>query len=115
MRSRCRASTGRQLDGSNADKIAQLRLGSGSPDAIWSTFVTTVAVATKNSLQQSKLADLAAGAASSAQLSNASVDIDEENVNLVMNQTAYQASARVFTAVDEMLDTLINRTGLVGR
>ena len=32
-----------------------------------------------------------------------------------MNQTAYQASARVFTAVDEMLDTLINRTGLVGR
>ncbi|MGO4102357.1 flagellar hook-associated protein FlgK [Leifsonia sp. YAF41] len=106
---------GPSVDGSNADKIAQLRLGSGSPDAIWSTFVTTVAVSTKNSLQQSKLADLAASAASSAQLSNASVDIDEENVNLVMNQTAYQASARVFTAVDEMLDTLINRTGLVGR
>ncbi|GAA3863796.1 flagellar hook-associated protein FlgK [Leifsonia kafniensis] len=103
------------LDGSNADKIAQLRLGANSPDSVWSTFVTTVAVSTKNALQQSKLADLAAGAASSAQLSQASVDVDEENVNLVMSQTAYQASARVLTAVDEMLDTLINRTGLVGR
>lgn len=106
---------GAALDASNADKISRLSQGAGSPDSVWSTFVTNVAVSTKNALQQSKLADLAAGAASSAQLSQASVDIDEENVNLVMNQTAYQASARVFTAVDEMLDTLINRTGLVGR
>ena len=30
-------------------------------------------------------------------------------------QHAYQGAARVMTAIDEMLDTLINRTGLVGR
>jgi len=30
-------------------------------------------------------------------------------------QTAYNAAARVMTSVDEMLDTLINRTGIVGR
>lgn len=103
------------LDGSIADKIAQLRLAGGSPDSVWATFVTHVAVETKSTLQQSALADLAAAGASTAQLSSASVDIDEENVNLLTSQTAYQASARVFTAVDEMLDTLINRTGLVGR
>jgi flagellar hook-associated protein 1 FlgK len=30
-------------------------------------------------------------------------------------QRAYEGAARVLTAVDEMLDTLINRTGVVGR
>jgi flagellar hook-associated protein 1 len=43
------------------------------------------------------------------------VDIDEENVNLLSYQHAYQGAARVLTAVDEMLDTIINRTGIVGR
>ncbi len=30
-------------------------------------------------------------------------------------QRAYEGAARVLTALDEMLDTLINRTGVVGR
>ena len=30
-------------------------------------------------------------------------------------QRAYQASSRVLTTLDDMLDTLINHTGLVGR
>ncbi|WP_309472611.1 flagellar basal body rod C-terminal domain-containing protein [Microbacterium sp. H6] len=36
-------------------------------------------------------------------------------MSLLTYQTAYQAAARVMTAVDEALDVLINRTGLVGR
>jgi flagellar hook-associated protein 1 FlgK len=43
------------------------------------------------------------------------VNLDEEMVNLVASQHAYSAAARVITTVDEMLDTLINRTGVVGR
>ncbi|MGN0112436.1 MAG: flagellar basal body rod C-terminal domain-containing protein, partial [Cellulosimicrobium funkei] len=35
-------------------------------------------------------------------------------VNLMQYQHAYQGAARVLTAVDEMLDHLINRTGRVG-
>jgi len=49
------------------------------------------------------------------QQANASVDIDEENVNLLTFQHAYQAAARVMTAIDETLDVLINQTGRVGR
>ncbi|MDI6638655.1 MAG: flagellar hook-associated protein FlgK [Bacillota bacterium] len=43
------------------------------------------------------------------------VAIDEEMVNLMRYQRAYEAAARLTTAIDEMLDTLINGTGLVGR
>jgi len=53
--------------------------------------------------------------AENLQRSNASVDLDEEMTNILAYQRAYQGAARVLTAVDEMLDTLINRTGLVGR
>ena len=42
------------------------------------------------------------------------VDLDEEAVNLIQYQRAYQGAARVLTAVDEMLDRLINGTGRVG-
>jgi flagellar hook-associated protein 1 len=42
------------------------------------------------------------------------VSLDEESVNLVSAQHAYQAAARVLTAIDQALDTLINRTGTVG-
>ena len=111
-------------DGSIADAIAQLSAGGTvdefgniveSPNTVWSTFVTTLGVATKSEMQHATLADLAATSALNRQLANSSVDLDEENVNLLMYQHAYQGAARVMTAVDEMLDTLINRTGLVGR
>jgi flagellar hook-associated protein 1 FlgK len=102
-------------DGSIADQIAQLGKAPDSPDKAWSTIVTGIGVATRSGLQQSALADLSTKSAVGNQLANASVDIDEENVNMLTFQTAYQGAARVMTAVDEMLDTLINRTGIVGR
>ncbi len=43
------------------------------------------------------------------------VSLDEEAADMIRFQHAYAAAARVITAVDELLDTLINRTGLVGR
>jgi flagellar hook-associated protein 1 FlgK len=35
--------------------------------------------------------------------------------NMLMYQRAYEGAARVMNAVDEMLDTLVNRVGTVGR
>lgn len=45
----------------------------------------------------------------------AGVNLDEEMSNMIMFQHAYAAAARVVNAMDEALDTLINRMGLVGR
>jgi flagellar hook-associated protein 1 FlgK len=42
------------------------------------------------------------------------VSLDEEMTNLITFQRGYQASARTMTAMDEMLDTLINHTGVAG-
>lgn len=41
------------------------------------------------------------------------VNLDEEMINMLQAQRAYEASARLMNVVDSMLDTLINRTGLV--
>jgi flagellar hook-associated protein 1 len=43
------------------------------------------------------------------------VSLDEEATNMIQFQHAYQAAARVITTMDEVLNTLINGTGLVGR
>jgi len=52
---------------------------------------------------------------SALSVGTAGVNIDEEMVNMVQFQHAYDAAARFMTSVDEILDTLINRTGIVGR
>jgi flagellar hook-associated protein 1 len=43
------------------------------------------------------------------------VSLDDEATDMLRFQHAYQAAARVITTMDEMLNTLINGTGLVGR
>ena len=102
-------------DGSVADQISQLGKGAGSPDTFWSETVVNLGVEIQAGLQQAVLSDISLTNALANQQANASVDLDEENVNLLTYQRAYQAAARVMTAMDEALDVLINQTGRVGR
>ena len=43
------------------------------------------------------------------------VDSDEEAMNLMKFQKSYNAAARFMTTLDEMLDVIVNRLGIVGR
>ena len=43
------------------------------------------------------------------------VNIDEEMMDIIKFQQAFNAMARYITTIDEMLDTIINRMGMVGR
>jgi flagellar hook-associated protein 1 len=43
------------------------------------------------------------------------VSLDEEAANLVKSQRAYEAATRLMTVIDQMLDTIINNMGIVGR
>ncbi|MCB2411962.1 flagellar hook-associated protein FlgK [Demequina sp. TTPB684] len=103
------------LDGSVADQISQLRDAAGGPDQTWRNFVVDLGVTTQATIRRADVSETSRAVAENIQRSNASVDIDEEMTNMLAYQRAYEGAARVLTAVDEMLDTLINRTGLVGR
>lgn len=101
--------------GQVADAIAQLRDAGDGPDAAWSAYVVALGTASRAATSRSTLADQAAAGAVATLQSQSGVDMDEETISLMTYQTAYQGAARVLTAVDEMLEVLINRTGLVGR
>ncbi len=103
------------LDGSIADAVAQIGSRPGAPDTFWSGVVAGIGMASRSAQQHSQLSDAASVAALGQRSSGASVSLDEENIALLASQHAYQAAARVMTAIDEALDVLINRTGLVGR
>jgi flagellar hook-associated protein 1 FlgK len=53
--------------------------------------------------------------ATAARQSGHGVNLDEEMISLVQHQRALEAAARAMSAIDQALDVLINRTGVVGR
>ncbi|WP_259309002.1 flagellar hook-associated protein FlgK [Cellulomonas sp. P24] len=107
--------TGGLVDGSLADSISQLASASGSPDTTWSAFVVKLGVDAKSATSRATVAEAARSSAEGLQMAQTSVSTDEEATNMLTYQRAYEGSARVLTAIDQMLDTLINRTGMVGR
>jgi flagellar hook-associated protein 1 FlgK len=103
------------FDGGIADAVAQLGTLPDGPDAQWRDFVVDLGVRTQTAERRAGVTEAARRTAETLQLSQASVDVDEETVNMLAYQRAYEGAARVLTAIDEMLDVLINRTGVVGR
>jgi flagellar hook-associated protein 1 FlgK len=103
------------LDGSLADALGVLGQLPTSPDAGWRRFVADVGSQAQAAQRRSQAQAVVVGDVMAAREAVSGVDIDEELTNMVMFQRAYEGSARMLTAVDEALDTLINRTGLVGR
>ena len=102
-------------DVSVGQKIAALGTATDGADAVWGKAVVEVANRSAAAQSRSKVSEAARASAEQDQLANASVDTDEETVNMMAFQRAYEAAARVLTTLDEMLDTLINSTGRVGR
>ncbi|MBI4504264.1 MAG: hypothetical protein HY691_01910, partial [Chloroflexi bacterium] len=49
------------------------------------------------------------------QAAQAGVNLDEEAARLIQYQRAYQGAARVMTAIDELIDLIVNRLGAGGR
>ena len=99
-------------DGSMAAVMAAIGKAAGSPDAGWTAFVSDLGVSSRSATQRAAITETTRSTAEKLQMSGASVDVDEEAVNMLAYQRAYQGAARVLTAIDEMLDTLINRTAV---
>jgi flagellar hook-associated protein 1 FlgK len=103
------------FDTTIADKIAQLADASDGADVTWRAYVAQVGVDAQAATRRVTLQESVTRQADAARDSVSGVSVDEEMANLLMFQRAYEGAARVMTTVDQTLDTLINRTGLVGR
>ncbi|GAB3216260.1 flagellar hook-associated protein FlgK [Kineococcus gypseus] len=110
-----RDSSAGTVDRAVAKALGELPSAANSTTRTWRTTVVDVAARTQASEVRADLAAQVSLKSIAARDSVSGVNIDEEMTNLVSYQHAYAAAARVLTTIDQALDTLINRTGLVGR
>jgi flagellar hook-associated protein 1 FlgK len=103
------------LDSEQARAIASLADAAAGPGAAFRSLAASLGVETRAAQRRDAVQGQITASADAAAKSVGSVSLDEEMANLVAAQRAYEASARVLTAVDEMLGFLIERTGTVGR
>jgi flagellar hook-associated protein 1 FlgK len=106
---------GGNLDGTNAINASKQGTVAGGPDVTYNALVGDVASASALSQQQQATQDAVVTSVDSLHASIAGVSYDEEVSNMLTYQHAFSASSRVLTTLDDMLDTLINHTGLVGK
>jgi flagellar hook-associated protein 1 FlgK len=95
-----------------AQAIAALR--GGSTDQAYGALVAQVGTQVQANARAQTTAQSLVSAVDDRRQSVAGVSLDEEMTNLMRFQRGYQASARAMTTMDDMLDTLISRTGKVG-
>lgn len=104
-------------DGSNAVAIANLRTAQPpamSAGDLYTGLVTTVGTDSQRATQDASIAATLVSSVDARRQSVSGVSLDEEMANLVRYQRGYQAAARAFTAMDQVIDELINRTGSAG-
>ncbi len=101
------ASTNGANDGSNAQVLAELGSSATGPDKTYQTFVTNLGsqvqtVTNQAQAQQSLSQSLAASLASVT-----GVNTDQQTVAMLGYQQAYQASAKVISTIDQMVQSLL--------
>jgi flagellar hook-associated protein 1 FlgK len=102
-------------DNVNADKLYQLRLVANGVDTTYRKMIVSLGVEAATATNKLTTQSVISAQVDSARESVSGVSIDEEMTNMLQFQHGYQAAGRLITAIDDMLDTLINKTGLVGR
>jgi flagellar hook-associated protein 1 FlgK len=106
---------GPNLDNGNADAIGKLRGDPVGVDAGYRKMIVELGVQASVAIRNQDIQAVISTQVDAARESVAGVNIDEEMTNMLSFQHAFSAASRMITAIDETLDQLINRTGLVGR
>ena len=106
----------------NATALAQLQyvvqtIGASttSIDGFYQQFVTKLGVDTDQATRLTQVHQGVLDAATSRREGVSGVNLDEEMSDMVRFQKSYNAAARMVTTLDEMLDTIVSRMGVVGR
>jgi flagellar hook-associated protein 1 FlgK len=100
--------------GGNDVAIAIANLRGGAADQAYSGLIERLGADVKTAQDEQANLQTTLTAIDSQRQSVSGVSLDEEMTNLIAFQRGYQASARTLTAMDSMLETLIEHTGVVG-
>ncbi len=89
--------------------------GSMTINDFYTTMVGSLGVETREATSFASNYELLSAQIDNQRQSVQGVSLDEEMANLVKSQHAYDAAARVITAMDQALEVVINGMGIVGR
>lgn len=109
-------------DGSNAQALAEVKNGvmniAGNTTTIqnfYESLIGQMAVNAQEAKRLSENSEVLRQSVDERRMAVSSVSLDEEMMNMMKFQHAYNASARMITMIDQMLDKIINNMGIVGR
>ena len=113
---------GGESNNSNAKELAAIRNRkdiftgmNGTSDDFLKSILATLSVDANQANRMTTNTEAIVEQTNNKRLSESGVSLDEEMGNMVKFQQAYNASARMITTLDGIMDTMINRLGLVGR
>ncbi len=106
--------SGTAAAGGNEVALAIAALRGGTIDQGYSALVERVGSDVQSAQAEQANLQTTVTAINDQRQSVSGVSLDEEMTNLIAFQRGYQASARTLTAMDGMLETLIQHTGVVG-
>ncbi len=98
--------------GGNNVALAIAGLRGGVADQHYAALVAQVGTGVQNATTNQTNAQAVLAAVSNQRQSVSGVSLDEEMTNLITFQRGYQASAQALNVMNEMLNTLINQSGL---
>lgn len=84
-------------------------------DGLFSSMVGQLGVQAQEAFRQTENSTFLVQQVDSRRQSVSGVSLDEEMTNMIKFQHAYSAASRFLTTFDQLLDKLINSTGVVGR
>lgn len=107
-------------DGHNALRMKDMRYNRemfawGSSDDFVKSLISNLGVDGQEAIRMKKNEAVLILEVENKRQSIMGVSFDEEVSDMIKFQHAYNANARMLTTMDELLDTVINRLGLVGR
>lgn len=112
-------------DGENARLIAGIQFALNLPvgaspftatiDDFYRAFISALGSTSQEAERQAANQAILVQHTDQARLSVSGTSLDQEATNMIKYQRAYEAAARMVTTFDDMLDTIINRMGRVGR
>ncbi|NPV42735.1 MAG: flagellar hook-associated protein FlgK [Firmicutes bacterium] len=108
-------------DGSNALLIAQLNskkiavLGNTTFDDFTKSLISALGVDAQEAVRMADNHELLLTQVENRREAVSGVSFDEEMSNIIKFQHGYNSAARMVTAIDEMLEVVVNKMGIVGR